>query len=112
MDDLAAALDTQEDSVASDPVPTTVGGYDGVRVDLTVPDGFDLRPCNVEGIGLQIWFSEPDANLVLFPDAPVSAHILDIDGQRQVFTTQVPKTASKADRAEPQAVLDSIRYEP
>jgi hypothetical protein len=41
----------------------------------------------------------------------VSAHIIDVDGKRQVFTTRVPDSASDADRAELQGVLDSIRYE-
>lgn len=113
VDDLAEALDRQEVVVADDPVPTSIGGHDGVRVDLSVPDGFDLRPCNVEGQALQIWYAEPsDDNLVLFPYERASAHILDVDGRRQVFTTRVPIAATDAERAELQAVLDSIQFEP
>jgi hypothetical protein len=112
VDDLASALDTQEASLASDPVPTSIGGYEGLRVDLTVPDGFDLHPCNAADAGLQIWYSRPaDMNLVLLRDATVSAHIIDVAGKRQAFTAYIPGTASDADRAELEAVLDSIRYE-
>ena len=83
VDDLAAALDAQEDSVASEPVPTTIGGHEGVRVDLTIPDGFDLHPCNVQDVGFQIAYNTAtDGNLVLIADGTMSAHILDIDGKR------------------------------
>jgi hypothetical protein len=36
-------------------------------------------------------------------------YIVDVDGQRQVFVTQYLSTTSDEDRAELQAILDSIR---
>lgn len=68
--DLAAALLRQQGPLASGPIDTTLGGYPAIRIDLTVPEGFDLTACNLEGGGLQIWFSHAaDGYLVLVPVA-------------------------------------------
>ena len=111
VNNLAAALLQQRDPLASGPVDTTLGGYSATRVDLTIPEGFDLAPCNLESIGLQIWYSAPaDKYFVLLPDAIMSVYIVDVDGQRQVFLTG-GSTTSDEDMRELQAILDSIQIE-
>jgi hypothetical protein len=111
VDGLAAALLHQRGPLASGPVDTTLGGYPATRIDLTVPQGFDLEPCNLESIGLQIWYSAPaDKYFVLLPDGIMSVYIVDGDGQRQVFLTG-GSTTSDEDVRELQAILDSIRIE-
>jgi len=112
VDDLAAALLKQSGPTATDPVDTTLGGYPATRIDLTVPEGFDLKACNVAGIGLQIWYSPPaDKNFVLLSDGTASVYIVDVDGQRQVFLTQYRSVTSHRDLRELQAVLASIQIE-
>jgi hypothetical protein len=112
VDDLATALLQQPGPIKSEPVDTTFGGHPATRLDLTVPEGFDLSACNAADVGLQIWYSAPaDMNFVLIDDHTASVYVLDIDGERQVFVTQHGPTTTDADRAELQAVLDSIRIE-
>lgn len=112
VDDLAAALLRQMGPMASGPIATTLGGYAATRIDLTVPRGFDLKACNLEGAGLQIWYSPPaDKYFVLLPDGTASVYIVDLDGQRQVFLTQYRAGASDEDLRELQRVLDSIHIE-
>ncbi len=112
VDDLAAALLKQPGPQASGPVETTLGGYPATRIDLSVPDGFDLKPCNLEGAGLQIWYSPPaDKYFVLLADGTASVYIVDVDGQRQVFVTQYRAGTSAEDVRELQSVLDSIHIE-
>ena len=111
VDDLAAALLQQQGPLASGPIDATLGGYPATRIDLTVPDGFDLEPCNLEDIGLQVWYSAPaDKYFVLLPGGNMSVHIVDVDGQRQVFLTG-GFAASDEDVRELQAILDSIQIE-
>lgn len=112
VDDLAAALLRQPGPEASGPVDTSLGGYPAKRIDLKVPQGFDLEACNAAGVGLQIWYSRPaDKYLLLTPNETVSAYILDVDGLRQVFLTeQVSPTTDE--EAQLQAVLDSIDVKP
>ena len=108
--DLAAALSQQQGPTVSGPVDSTIGGHAATRIDLTVPDGFDLAPCNVTDIGLQLWYSRPtDKHIVLLRDSIVSVYTLDVDGQRQVFMTMRPAAASDEDLRDLQAVLDSVR---
>ena len=58
VDDLAAVLLEQRGSKASSPVETTFGGYPAIRIDLTVPEGLDLKPCNLPD-ALQILVQPP-----------------------------------------------------
>jgi hypothetical protein len=111
-DDLAAALLQQQGPMASGPIETTLGGHPATRIDLTVPEGFDLDACNVEGIGLQIWYSPPaDKNFVLLRDGIASVYIVEVDGHSQVFLTQHRSATSDEDLRELQAILDSIQIE-
>ncbi len=112
VDDLGAALLQQSGPVASDPVETTLGGYRAIRVDLSIPDGFDLTSCNAADVGLQVWYSAPaDKNLVLLRDEIMSVYIVDLDGQRQVFLAGRHAMAND-DAQELQEVLNSIQIEP
>lgn len=112
VDDLTAALLRQPGPMATGPVDTTLGGYPASRIDLTVPEGIDLKACRLEGIGLQIWYSPPaDKYFVLLPDGIASVYVVDVDGQRQVFLTQYRSATSDEDLQELQAILDSIHIE-
>jgi hypothetical protein len=95
-------------------VETTVGGYPATRIDVTIPNRLDLADCRLadDGIfGLQLWYSAPaDMYFVLQRHGLASIYILDVDGDRQVFLTQ-QVSSTPGDRAEVQAVLDSIRIE-
>lgn len=112
VDDLVTALLHQKGTVARAPVETTVGGHAAARVDVEVPKRLDLADCRLaeDGVlGLQLWYSVPaDKYFVLLPGGTASVYILEVDGDRQVFLTQ-QFSPKPADRAEVQAVLDSIR---
>jgi hypothetical protein len=112
VDDLVAALLEQKGTVASEPVETTVGGHPATRIDVRIPKGLDLADCRLadDGVlGLQLWYSVPaDKYFVLQPGGAASIYVLDVDGDRQVFLTQ-QFAPTPEDRAEVQAVLDSIR---
>ena len=96
----------------SAPVSTTLGGYPASRIDLEVPKRVDVAACRMAPAGLQIWYSAPaDKYFVLLDDGASSVYVVDVDGRRLVFLTQVGDSTSAADRAELQAVLDSIRIE-
>ena len=110
--DLAAALRTQSGQRADGPYEDTLGGYPALRFDLYVPKHLDLKACNLEGIGLQIWYSAPsDKYFVLLRDGIAWVYILNVGGQRQVFLAQHRSPASRKDVGELQAILDSIRIE-
>ena len=113
VDDLAGALLQQLGPETKGPIDTTLGGYPAVRIDLKVAQGFDLEACNMGGIGLQIWYSQPaDKYFVLLFDGTAHVYIVDVDGERQVFMTQVRSATTDEHVAELEAVVDSIDIEP
>ena len=114
VDDLITALREQTGgAVVSAPVRTTLGGFPAKRVDLRIPGRLDLGRCQMASYGftgLQVWYSRPaDKYFVLLPGAVAHVYVVDVRGRRQVFLAQVGNPGSAADRAELQAVIDSIR---
>jgi hypothetical protein len=112
IDDLTTALLEQAGPETIGPVTTTLGGYPATRIEFSVPEGFDLAPCILGDIGLQIWYSRPaDKYFVLLSDAIMTVYLIDVDGQRQVFLAGYRSATSEEDVAELQTVLDSIHIE-
>lgn len=108
VDDLANALLEQPHTVATGPVDTTLGGLAAKRIELTVPEDLDPAACRM-GEHLQVWYSPPaDKYFVLLGDGQASAYILDVKGERQVFTTQYRDGATAHDIAEMQTIIESI----
>jgi hypothetical protein len=87
--DLVDALLAQSGPVKSRPVQTTLGDYPATRVDLRIPDSLQDKDCfEGPGTGVQLWLSKPAGYLVLLPQGTVSVYVVDVNGRRQVFTTQ------------------------
>jgi hypothetical protein len=115
VDSLITALRDQKGGLKGDVRETTFGGYPASRIDLRISKRADLDRCQMAEYGftgLQVWYSEPaDKYFVLLPGAVATAYVLHIDGERQVFLTQVDNPGSKADLAELETLLDSIDIE-
>ena len=80
VDDLAAALDDQKLTTATDPLPVAIDGHDGLYLEVSTPAKLDYGTCHEDG-------------LVIWDDAPAWSEpevtrfwILDVDGQRVVLT--------------------------
>ena len=105
VEDLANALADQTGYEASGPVDVSLGGYSGKRVDLQLPS--DVASC--DNGEFYPWVGSVYAQ---GPDNIWHVWILDVEGDRiVVLTTEFPGT-SAADRAEQQAIVDSISLEP
>jgi hypothetical protein len=112
-DDLVAALLAQPGPVKSAPVAVTLGGFPATRVDLRVPDRMRSKNCfRGPGTGMQIWLSDPDDYLVLDDQGLLSIYVVDLEGERAVFTTQYrPGITAEEDRAAVLQILESIHIE-
>ena len=99
VDVLVKALSKQPGPVVSDPVETTLGGHRAVRLDLATPKRWQNCPMLEDGVGLQIWLSEPaDKHLLMTLDGITSVYILDLRSGRQVFVTAVGGETTDAQR--------------
>jgi hypothetical protein len=112
VEDLVDALLAQP-GPAKTSAQTTLGGYPATQVDLRVPDRLQTKKCFLgPGTGVQIWLNGPKNYLWLAPDGLLSIYVVDVDGERAVFTSQYrPAHTSPEDKAELQQVLDSIHIE-
>lgn len=119
-DDLVLALQEQTAYEASDPVDVVVGGYAGQRVDIVSPTEPVINqegeaPRCDQGVW-RFWDGE------IYAQGPANrwqTNILDVDGTRLVIVVQdFPGTldgrrgTSAADRAELDAIVDSLEINP
>ncbi len=105
VDDLVDALTAHTAFEASSPTDVTLGGYAGKRMDLQLPT--DVASCD-----LGEFYPWAGSIYAQGPDNRWHLWILDIEGDRLVvFSTDFPGT-SVDDRAEQQAIVDSIQIEP
>jgi hypothetical protein len=109
--DLATALATQPRLGGTDPVPVTIGGYDGLYVELTKPT--DAPQCT----GRWLWLVMPTprshtAYHEQFTDPGDVARIwiLDVDGDRVVIDTIHPADASDEAVAELTRIVESATF--
>jgi hypothetical protein len=92
---------------ASTPEPTELSGYSGQRLDLLLPSDVDFATCS-EGT-FWVWDAGPYAQ---GPGNRWHLWILDVDGTRVVIFAQDFATTSAEDRADLEAIVNSIRIEP
>ncbi|MGZ6267340.1 MAG: hypothetical protein ACXWM8_03620 [Candidatus Limnocylindrales bacterium] len=106
--DLATALANLPGLQATTPVDVTLGGYQGKQLTLTAPTS--VSGCSLGSY--HIWQLPLGATNDLAPGFSDQVWILDVDGQRLVIDSQVVPGQTAANKAEVQAVLDSIRITP
>jgi hypothetical protein len=114
VDDLVQALQDQTAYEASDPVDVTIGGYAGQRVDIVSPtESFaDVNGATTavgcdEGVW-RFWDGE------IYAQGPANrwqTNILDVDGTRLVIVVQDFPGTTAEDRAELDAIVDSMVIE-
>jgi len=104
VDDFANALADHPLLDATDPVPVTLGGYTGKYVDLHLPE--DLTGCETD---YRPW--DP-AIYAQGPGHRWQLWILDVDGVRVVAAAMDYAGTSAQDKAELEAIVQSIQIEP
>ena len=107
VEDLVAAFAEQTAYEVTGTTDITLAGYTGKRVDLALPSDFGTTSCGPED-----YVPWPGSPYAQGPGNLWHVWILDVDGSRVVVMTNDFEGTSADDRAEMQAILDSIRIEP
>lgn len=107
--DLAKALAAQQLRASNDPVPVTVGGYDGLYVELTVPAHVDANDCPGGVFGLWPGRLQRYQEIVGQVDM---VWIIDVDGQRLVFDAAHDPNASPDKVAELEKMVTTATFAP
>jgi hypothetical protein len=111
VDDLAVALSGVPTRNASEPVPVTVGGFDGLYVEWTVPDDADFAVCD-EGF-FESWKSDVGGTdrYQQLPGQVDRVWILDVDGDRLVIDAFYLPATPEVDRRAIDDIVASIEFE-
>lgn len=108
IDELIDALVSQPGVEAGPPTDVTVDGYLGKFVELTVT--IDIGACGYQGFWL--WASpDGDRRFVQGSNEMNRIYVLDIDGVRHTFYARIPARTTAGDRAELEAIIDSVDIE-
>ena len=112
VDDVVAALAAQErEGATMTPVDVTVDGYRGQEIDLMVPLDVDFGAC--DGGEYHAWTDPSGGDRYnQGPGQHDLLDILDVDGQTLVIGRMSYPGTSATDRAEQQAIFDSITITP
>jgi len=79
--DFANALAAQKVTTTTRPVPVSLDGHEGVYLELSVPNGFDVTSCRNEQ--LTLWTGQEEA--AMDPGQVSRYWVVDLDGQRVVL---------------------------
>ena len=109
VDDLATALTRMPGVTATLPTDVTLSGYAGKQLTVTAPTSF--AGCNLWPEGYVLWQGPLGGNYAVDAGAVTRLWILDVDGNRLVII-QWATGRTAQERADVQAILDSIRIAP
>jgi hypothetical protein len=108
VDDLAALLASQSTLAATTPVPVSIGGHQGLYLEMTVPH-LDYHKCKQNDVGF--WLSERAGDLYSdTPGALVRTWVLDVDGARAVLNTYTEPGATEKQLEGLNQVVESARF--
>jgi hypothetical protein len=108
-DDLVTALTNMPGIEVADVSDITVDGFSGTQLTVTAPESFD--DCSLSEDGYVIWRLPLGATYAPGPGLATRVRILDVGDERLVIDVpDVPGTTDE-ERAEIQAVVDSIQIE-
>lgn len=119
VDDLIDALSAQTAYEVSDPEDVTIGGYSGKRVDIVHPTepftGVSSEALECDEGQYRLWSTIVHGPHPVYAQGPANrwqANVLDVDGIRLVIVRMDFPDTSSADRAEMDAIVDSLVIEP
>jgi hypothetical protein len=107
--DLAEALVAQQLRTGTDPVPVTVGGHEGLYVEVAVPEEVDAGACPV-GI-FNLWPGRHQRVGEILGQVDM-VWIVDVDGQRLVFDAAHGPSASPDEVAELEEMVTTATFAP
>jgi hypothetical protein len=111
VEDLIASLGNQPGISSGPPTDVTVSGYSGQYVETTITA--DISTCGNGLDGFWLWASpNGDRRYVQDTGEINRMYAFDVDGTRFTFDVILPPATTDADRAEVDAMLETLEIEP
>lgn len=109
-EDLASALVAQRRAKTTHPTPITIGGHDGLYMELTAPTHLDYGTCRLKTF--DYWVSDPVGGFYTDQPGLVSRlWIVDVNNQRVVIAVALGPDVPKADMQEVTDIAESARFD-
>jgi hypothetical protein len=109
VDELVAALDRQQMTSTSEPAPVSIGGHDGVYVELTASPSLRLKSCK-DG-GFEIWQTSDGGSWWLFEPGQVDRlWIVDVDGERVVLDARAVPGVTDEETQALKSIVESVSF--
>lgn len=105
------ALASQRRTETSRAVPVTLGGYDGIYVELTAPTKVDYSTCRADRLTIFETITKGGHHWIADPGVIERYWVLDVDGERVVLTGAVSPETTDAQAEQLTRVVESVKFE-
>lgn len=104
------ALSAQRRTETSQAVPVTLGGYDGIYVELTAPTGLDYDTCRGERLTIFETTAKAGDHWIADPGVVERYWVLDVDGERVVLTGAVSPGTTDSQIEQLEQIVESVEF--
>jgi hypothetical protein len=105
------ALEAQRYTTTSHVAPVTLGGYDGIYVELNAPKNLDFSTCREDRLTIFETTKQGRNHWIAAPGTVERYWLLDVDGERIVLTGAVTPETTDSQLEQLTQVVESVRFE-
>lgn len=104
------ALAAQRRTETSQAVPVTLGGYDGIYVELTAPTNLDYSTCRGERLTIFDTTAKGGHHWIADPGVVERYWVLDVDGERVVLTGALSPEITDSQTEQLEQIVESVQF--
>lgn len=104
------ALAAQRRTETSQAVPVTLGGYDGIYVELTAPTNLDYSTCRGKRLTIFDTTARGVHHWIADPGVVERYWVLDVDGERVVLTGAVSPETTASQSEQLEQIVESVQF--
>lgn len=104
------ALSAQRRTETSQAVPVTLGGYDGLYVELTAPTDLDYSTCRGERLTIFETTAKGGHHWIADPGVVERYWVLDVDGERIVLSGAMSPETTDSQTEQLEQIVESVQF--
>jgi hypothetical protein len=104
------ALEAQRRTETSPAVPVTLGGHDGIYLELSAPTGLDFSTCRDDRLTIFDTAAKGGHHWIAEPGVVERYWVLDVDGEPVVLTGAVSPETTDSQMEELTQIVESVQF--